>query len=144
MLNGLLGLAMNDRHEREHYGNRTEGEALDAAVATRLGWRKVNWSEGGGDWDWRGLPTKGDERGELKGGKNWRPSLVWDHGGPIIEAAHIYIGYCGIEGKEWEAIAFATYGYEGPEGPDLAYGPTPLVAAMRAYVCDSGGPNGQK
>lgn len=61
--------------------------------------------------------------------ENWRPSGRWAQGGPIIERERI-----GLDGhpdsdpaKPWKAWLGSVY----------AYGPTSLVAAMRAY-CLSG------
>lgn len=58
----------------------------------------------------------------------WSPSSVWDHGGPIIDRDHI-------------STRHDEDGYSTPDEPWCAesgvfwaIGPTPLVAAMRAYV----------
>jgi len=51
-------------------------------------------------------------------------STEWTFGGPIIEREQIQIGYC--PGGEWRA--------EGFNYSNAAYGPTPLMAAMRCYV----------
>lgn len=65
-------------------------------------------------------------------GELWYPSLDWSVGGPIIESERIFIAPLGND--EWWA------GYEDwcencqIDGADKHAGPTPLIAAMRAYV----------
>ena len=51
------------------------------------------------------------------------PSTIWVQGGPIIERENISLDYAQEE--DWAA---KTPAYQ------WAYGPTPLVAAMRCYV----------
>lgn len=110
-----------------------EGKELNAAVAMLLGWHKHQWSAE--DWDWRSTPTEDDDIGLLEADENWSPSTEWSCGGPIIESQRIYLAWIGIDARrQWEAIAWAEYGHEGPEGPHPMYGPTPLIAAMRALV----------
>lgn len=55
----------------------------------------------------------------------WNPSTNWKQGGPIIEREGITISR-GYGGKYWWAV------HDANELEVL--GPTPLVAAMRAYV----------
>ena len=52
----------------------------------------------------------------------WQPSIDWAQGGPIIERERIAVW--GDNDLYWEAEC----------GWAWAKGPTPLVAAMRAYV----------
>ncbi len=58
----------------------------------------------------------------------WEPSTNWAQGGPIIERELIQVspevGKQGA-GNAWWAVAMT---------PFEAYGPTPLIAAMRCYV----------
>ena len=56
----------------------------------------------------------------------WQPSSNWKQGGPIIEREMIEIGAHEPEGFEWVA---RDYWRE-----TTMTGPTPLIAAMRAYV----------
>lgn len=117
---------------------KLEGLELNEAVAAALGWHKCYWSDDGENWDWRSAPTPDDEVGDLMADENWDPSTDWACGGPIIEQNHIYLGFFGyrkgtVPEEEWEAIADAHYGHEGPEGR-ACYGSTPLIAAMRAFV----------
>jgi len=59
----------------------------------------------------------------------FRPSLDWATGGPIIEQQRIHItdDYTG----EWEAAWFDDHPYTNA---CVYFGPTPLIAAMRAFV----------
>lgn len=59
-------------------------------------------------------------------GEPWFPSSLWGHGGPIIEREKITVGPAmGRDG--WWAGDPKSHRNDG-------YGPTPLIAAMRAYV----------
>lgn len=64
----------------------------------------------------------------------YRPSQKWEFGGPIIEDALIEIS--GIEKGRWLATPnFPPVDEPGGGHHHLhAWGPTPLIAAMRAYV----------
>ena len=53
----------------------------------------------------------------------YRPSVAWQQGGPIIERERINIRDDG--GDQWAADDSIRA---------AAYGPTPLIAAMRCYV----------
>lgn len=57
----------------------------------------------------------------------WAPSRIWAQGGPIIDREELGFAKYGPN-KTWKAVIGAT-----PRGTP-AYGPTPLVAAMRCYV----------
>ena len=65
---------------------------------------------------------------QLEDSSDFRPSVRWDQGGPLIEENWIDISTLRIDGSEWQAVAQV--------GDDVmrATGPTPLVAAMRAFV----------
>jgi len=91
--------------------------------------------------------------GESDGGVwDWQPSARWSQAGPIIERELITIvasdGYDKDGPLEWSASVgpFSHYIDEalpfgapyGPE-PNSATGPTPLIAAMRAYVASKYG-----
>jgi hypothetical protein len=57
----------------------------------------------------------------------------WEHGGPLIEREEIGIkrnAPCS-DGRQWEASGSIT---AKGAGYQFAYGPTPLIAAMRCYV----------
>lgn len=72
----------------------------------------------------------------------YRPTGNWSQGGPIIERERIAIVCCRIyhqknDGEYWDAYYDGRY--NGPDGQvngkgDVSEGPTPLIAAMRAYV----------
>lgn len=55
--------------------------------------------------------------------EDWSPSTKWKQGGPIIDRE--YIGTVPVSDATWHAT--------DPDGAN-AYGPTPLIAAMRCYV----------
>lgn len=57
----------------------------------------------------------------------YRPSLAWQQGGPIIERERIDVDYDPGE-KMWIGHWFGSVEHA------VAYGPTPLIAAMRCYV----------
>jgi hypothetical protein len=125
-----------------------EGSLLDAAVAKAEGWRLTRseygskpelWDTGGGFYRVSG------PAGEL-GDERWRPSTWWGHGGPIIERELLVVSPQAVEHRvqfgwqtitAWVALAGVPYGIEhraGIQGARKFLGPTPLVAAMRAYV----------
>lgn len=61
------------------------------------------------------------------------PSSVWTDGGPIIEREKISIMPVFTHGAffgEWRAVCMSFEGRQHSEGR----GPTPLIAAMRAFV----------
>lgn len=95
----------------KHKTAELTGALLDAAVAMAKGWPPY--------------PDK-TYRGWLKDGillpsDEWEPSTNWYDGGPIIERELIELRwYRGIGQLMWKA--------------NSATGPTPLIAAMRAYV----------
>ena len=65
---------------------------------------------------------------------SWKPSISWAQGGPIIEREKITVGYerYGAQGGEtWDAVKKAF----DDTVLWLEYAPTPLIAAMRCYVC---------
>ena len=53
----------------------------------------------------------------------WSPSRIWAQGGPILERERIGVLMVGIRVRQWKGDCEQT-----------CHGPTPLVAAMRAYV----------
>jgi hypothetical protein len=89
-----------------------EGELLDAAVA------KANE----------------DPTGDVNPGTPRVPlaySTDWEYGGPIIERERIELHTGSADHPYWEAICGAQDVQAG--------GPTPLIAAMRAYVASKFG-----
>lgn len=72
-------------------------------------------------------PPERDEFGEV----GYNPSAFWEHGMPIVEQQKIAV-FPKPEGSAFpdEWIAFL-------KNSPFAFGPTPLTAAMRAYVYEN-------
>lgn len=58
----------------------------------------------------------------------WKPSTNWAQGGPIVEEYGISVSKVKAI-KTWHWVAGLSLPSKAP-----SYGPTPLVAAMRAYI----------
>jgi len=117
-----------------------EGKELDAAVQLALGWKHIG-SIGtteltagkpfclSGQNDWWESPE-----GEKLCGPCYRYpkpfSTAWEKGGPIIELERITVGF-DRAANEWSAEIMSPIALSPIS---IAYGPTPLVAAMRAFV----------
>ena len=100
------------------------GPALDWAVAKCEGYSTIRCGAGPSQFLAYIPPNK---RSHYK----WRPSTSWTQGGPIVEREGLTIGkVCGSP-NEWSAESFQD---DGVRVKFLRYGPTPLVAAMRAFV----------
>lgn len=97
------------------------GAALDWAVAkiTNPEW----WEEG---------YMEGDPMAalDMDDGTTYSPSTDWAQGGPIIEREGINLDNYG-KNPRWSAWTPAP---DRESGEAQAYGPTPLIAAMRCYV----------
>lgn len=122
--------------------SKLTGTALDWAVATCEGWaipvRKSSWFGGDEPWlelrlgaqQWVSEPTfEAVKRRQL-----WELaySTDWAQGGPIIEREKIDC-VADPNGKDvWMGQFYATR--LSGEKVIRAYGPTPLIAAMRCYV----------
>jgi len=61
-------------------------------------------------------------------------STEWERGGPIIQRERIGIVLDDRDGKEWQADIGGWMSHDYIQGYPVQTGPTPLVAAMRAYV----------
>ena len=68
--------------------------------------------------------------------KKFEPSTRWDHGGPIIEKDHITVSHAV---SAWAAFTFRHRQHDKFGHPIRIEGPTPLIAAMRAYVASKFG-----
>lgn len=78
----------------------------------------------------------------LDSAKVYSPSTNWAQGGPIIERERISIAAIGKTELEWFAEiggAALDTGVEVGYGEFSETGPTPLIAAMRAYVASKYG-----
>jgi len=107
----------------KHKVSELEGALLDAAVAKAERLRHIDVDDSP-HTGWYELPN-----GAVIGVRDYAPSTDWSLGGPIIEREQIAVAYhplvehwaaCG-NGHRWLGLMNAT-------------GPTPLIAAMRAYV----------
>lgn len=100
-----------------------EGAELDYWVAKAHGWKSdpdfLDSALDQGYWTADGIFEPKHE---------WKPSIDWSQGGPIIEREKIQLEI--IHG-EWGALI------DVDAWPK--YGPTPLIAAMRAFVASKFG-----
>jgi hypothetical protein len=102
------------------------GAELDEAVARAEGYNR--------EGDWIRCPT-----GMVRA-RYWTPKRYcseWEHGGPIIEREHIHLSISD-SGEWWAERRLMA---DGSQGHATSYdrvvigrGPTPLIAAMRAFV----------
>jgi hypothetical protein len=100
------------------------GAELDAAVARTMGEKDVDIEHAGKRVFCSVL------RPHSSGDSFWTefsPSTNWSQGGPLIESERIELHPSGFIGGGW--TAFTEWGR-----PDGYKGPTPLIAAMRAFV----------
>lgn len=104
------------------------GPALDYAVAKANAWvdYPIDSVERGEIWHTQ--PAKAPF-GMMLRKTAFRPSTNWAQGGPIIEREKMDISHHeGLWGANWiRQLGEDGDGYR-------AYGPTPLIAAMRCYV----------
>lgn len=118
-----------------------EGALLDAAVAKTHGWRfEISPSIVSGDICFATVPDL--EHGDGNGLVGFHPSISWEHGGPIIEQHWMMItpGDKRHKGAEWHGrMTSASPNYAGSGPGNEAWGSTPLIAAMRAYVASKFG-----
>jgi hypothetical protein len=111
-----------------------EGQELDAGVASALGMETSIRNDSGPVFktyqtpEW--LEVSALEDGRY--GDNFQPSTAWQHGGPIIERERINIEWDWVMEKWLAGLDHAAL----PNGVQRSFasGPTPLVAAMRAFA----------
>ena len=101
--------------------SKLDGALLDAAVALAEG---INY-------DFNALPRAVFVH-EGSHSMIYNPSENWSLAGPIIERERMTI-IGATEPRPWQAHAVYTWAL-APERLATEWGPTPLVAAMRAYV----------
>jgi hypothetical protein len=147
----------------KHKVDELEDALLDAAVALAEGrlltcdeprWPKGEYKrlrkEFGGRhvvrWYAReGEDADGPETAEVGGWEpidNWgSPSTDWEHGGPIIERERIDISAPEewSDDERWYAGMYQGKDAQHSHMKHEARGPTPLIAAMRAYVASKFG-----
>lgn len=74
-------------------------------------------------------------------GMPFMPSHHWGQGGPIIDREGIAISPMSAKGGSWCAISMGRLPVRASGGTGVwVEGPTPLIAAMRAYVRAKFGP----
>jgi len=115
----------------KHKTATLEGALLDAAVAKALGWKVTrDPEEQGGGLDALDVQA---QRGHILSDESsgWSPSRQWEDGGPIIERERIDLLWLDAA-RGWSAN-FEIHVGQGEE-EHRHTGPTPLIAAMRAYV----------
>lgn len=104
----------------KHKTSELEGVLLDAAVAKAEGCALTEYDDTGG-------PI------------SFQPSVLWEHGGPIIERERIKLEpHCADDPEGWD-LESATEDWYAEHPCECAFGPTPLIAAMRAYVASKFG-----
>lgn len=110
----------------KHKVSELEGALLDAAVAKAEGYASA--------FD---VPIEVCGPDTSGGAKWWHPSEDWEQGGPIIERERINVVV--LRPDEWWAEP-ASESFQSLEGVTVCAGgkgqpgPTPLLAAMRAFV----------
>ena len=119
--------------------SKLEGAELDAAVAFAMGMKIVTKQRTVGLRTWAAHPVTGFV-GYI-GGEHvpaFSPSTLWSIGGPIIQREGIALDcWPGRElAYRWRAAIAAT------TVNACEYGPTPLIAAMRAFCAARSGTGG--
>lgn len=104
----------------KHKVQELEGALLDAAVAKAQDWLY--------EFDARNCFATSRKVDGLM--TLYRPSVQWAHGGPIIEREKVGLAPLVVPPDEWLADCGRR---------PAVFGPTPLVAAMRAYVASEFG-----
>ncbi len=131
----------------KHKTSDLEGALLDAAVAKAEDLVPIP-HQPAGYFYW-----KTDLGGAASGW--WTPSRDWEQGGPIIERERILLAYSSEQDDaeagmrpEWNALVGGEIEGDQDTGGDRiaaygnrnwGFGPTPLIAAMRAYVASKFG-----
>jgi len=113
----------------KHRTATLEGAQLDAAVALAEG-KTVLTDFEPGCWVATGFP---------EGFAPFSPSSNWSEAGPIIDRELIAILTPWRTGAHWEAMVRPVLTHDGYESDHEAEGPTPLIAAMRAFVASKFG-----
>lgn len=121
----------------QHKVSELSGALLDAAVAKAEGHGFRLAPDGASDSLTCWLTSEASYVRELYPPSGaFDPSTEWAHGGPIIERERISVFTNGSP-PEWSALMPARF--EGDMDSATGEGPTPLIAAMRAYVASKFG-----
>jgi hypothetical protein len=116
---------------KDHMKHKTaelDGPLLDAAVAKAEGFTEFWWSESRGCFVYQAGPQHHLSLPSMK---------EWGNAGPLIERERII--WNSFVSGEWEALALAAPGLVERIDKGKMRGPTPLIAAMRAYVASKFG-----
>jgi len=108
-----------------------DGPLLDAAVAMANGWEMQALD--GKEW-WWSMPAEyryTSDNAQTKV-RLFKPSESWAYGGPIIERERIELQNHACSEGWWAGIRQSPS--QNKAGGVTSIGPTPLIAAMRAYV----------
>lgn len=117
----------------KHKTAELEGELIDIAVALALGIQPNLRHKGKPLTDCYLIPfDTGPSEGSA--GDIFQPSTRWDHGGPIIERQKFGLVFQDGQWMAGDLYTWQTYYETTIEAHYAGYGPTPLIAAMRAYV----------
>lgn len=113
------------------------GPALDWAVAKCEGLNVFTQPIANNQTKYCVFTTRTNYKGEEEYGPS-SFSVNWAQGGPIIEREGLGVSqYNNIPDRpenRWQCVKYAGGMLLGNHRPICAYGPTPLIAAMRCYV----------
>lgn len=108
----------------KHKVSELEGALLDAAVAKALDHRDLQWKNG----EWRSRTEDGELSPIAAFSENWAA------GGPLIERERIWISDSTDDTWRYWIASLPPHCDVNTGCDTIGEGPTPLVAAMRAFV----------
>lgn len=114
----------------KHKTSTLEGPLLDAAVAKAEGYGELEGLKVYIDCCW---VAELNEHDQYIQDIPFEPSSDWNIGGPIIQREKISVVRDALDAEDrW--TAGAKFWIEGGFDEIMEFGPTPLIAAMRAFV----------
>jgi hypothetical protein len=122
----------------KHKTATLEGALLDAAVAKAEGHNFRILSEAESPIGREVLVAWPEHHAEPRSYREFEPSADWGDGGPIIEREGVYLWRAGVERDTLWAAGYSLERWKVEAGVG-SFGPTPLIAAMRAYVASKFG-----
>jgi hypothetical protein len=128
----------------KHKVGELDGALLDMAVAMALGAKGLEIRSDVGDgeeWCYSAEPPPEENWGYGEWSHYFAPSTAWEMGGPIIERERIAVLCQSVltrdaEPRHWLAKLAEDW---WKDETAMSNGPTPLIAAMRAYVASKFG-----